>query len=217
MRDLRLRPLAPNPQTYPMLSASTIEDFTDSNFNFNITGDFVLGTDGGRSVLRTPAYSTPSTGISRFTFQLPLNAVNPEISITHRGDCSYRDTMLVAVNGMILTEASYVETNYMTRTLSLKPGGKYLVELRWSKKSSTPVGLDAVFIKNISVNFTSSGGGEGTPGDSFSNPIVVFGTTASGTVKDTKDLYFKYTAPRAGSYVFTTTSSFDAYMELRLE
>ncbi|WP_103109980.1 C1 family peptidase [Brevibacillus reuszeri] len=53
-----------------------------------------------------------------------------------------------------------------------------------------------------------------TPGDSYANAITVFGTSASGTLIDTKDLYFKYTAPRTGNYTFTTTSGFDAYMDI---
>ncbi|EJL31405.1 S8 family serine peptidase [Brevibacillus sp. BC25] len=206
--------LPSNSLAYPLLSSSTTEDFSDSNFNFNITGDFVLGTDGSRTVLRTPAYFNTGTGISRFTFQLPANAVNPQISIVQRADCRWTDVMLVTVNGMALTYASDIESNYETNTLSLQPGGKYLVELRWDKYKSYSAGLDAVFIDSISVNFTTSGSGGGTPGDSFTNPIVVSGTNANGILQDTKDLYFKYTVPNTGSYNFTTSASFDSYMQL---
>ncbi|MBW5469306.1 S8 family serine peptidase [Brevibacillus formosus] len=206
--------LPSNTLEYPVLTASTTEDFSDSNFNFNLSGDFVIGTDSGRTVLRTPAYSNTGTGISRFTFQVPANAVNPQISITHRSDCRATDNMLVTVNGRPLTYASRIESNYETDTLPLQPSGKYLVELRWDKYESYSLGLNAVFIDSISVNFTTSGSGGGTLGDSFTNPIVVSGTTASGTLQDTKDLYFKYTAPNTGSYTFTTAASFDSYMQL---
>ncbi|MFP3390472.1 hypothetical protein [Brevibacillus sp. SIMBA_040] len=53
-----------------------------------------------------------------------------------------------------------------------------------------------------------------TPGDSFANAIVVSGTSGSGTLSDTKDLFFKYTAPRAGSFTFSTASGFDAYLQV---
>ncbi|WP_312113308.1 hypothetical protein [Brevibacillus reuszeri] len=53
-----------------------------------------------------------------------------------------------------------------------------------------------------------------TPGDSFTNAIVVSGNSASGTLSDTKDLFFKYTAPRTASYIFTTASGFDAYLQV---
>lgn len=200
--------------SFPLLSASTTEDFSDSNFNFNLIGDFVIGTDNGRTVLRTPAYSNTGTGISRFTFQVPVNAVNPQISVTHRSDCRSTDIMLVTVNGMPMTYASNIESNYKTDTLALKPGGKYLVELRWDKYESYSAGSNAVFIDSISVNFTTSGSGGGTPGDSITNPIVVSGTSANGTLLDTKDVYFKYIVPTTGSYTFTTSASFDAYMQL---
>ncbi|MED1800551.1 S8 family serine peptidase [Brevibacillus porteri] len=206
--------LPSNTLEYPVLTASTTEDFSDSNFNFNLSGDFVIGTDSGRTVLRTPAYSNTGTGISRFTFQVPANAVNPQISITHRSDCRATDNMLVTVNGRPLTYASRIKSNYETDTLPLQPSGKYLVELRWDKYESYSLGLNAVFIDSISVNFTTSGSGGGTLGDSFTNPIVVSGTTASGTLQDTKDLYFKYTASSTGSYNFTTSASFDSYMQL---
>ncbi|WP_312113307.1 C1 family peptidase [Brevibacillus reuszeri] len=60
---------------------------------------------------------------------------------------------------------------------------------------------------------TGSGGGS-TPGESSANAITVSGTSASGTLKDTKDLFFKYTAPRSGSYTFTISSGFDSFMQL---
>lgn len=52
------------------------------------------------------------------------------------------------------------------------------------------------------------------PGDSFNNPILVSGTTANGTLQDTKDLFFKYTVLNTGIYTFTTSASFDSYMQL---
>lgn len=61
---------------------------------------------------------------------------------------------------------------------------------------------------NITVPLASDSG------NSFANAITVFGTAAIGNLNDTKDLYFNYTAPRTGNYTFTTTSGFDAYMQV---
>ncbi|NRS51170.1 S8 family serine peptidase [Brevibacillus sp. HB2.2] len=206
--------LLPSPPTYPVLLSSTMEDFSDSSFNFNLTGDFILGTDQGRTVLRTPPIDHFKSASSKMTFQVPTNAINPEISITTRVDSGSYDTLVVLINGIPLVAHYGIDTNYITKTKSLQPGGKYRVDLYWEKSMEGAKGLDAAFIDSIAVTFTTNGSGGGTPGDTFTNPIVVSGTNASGTLQDTKDLYFKYTAPNTGSYTFTTTASFDSYMQL---
>ncbi|HZG25944.1 MAG TPA: fibronectin type III domain-containing protein, partial [Chitinophagaceae bacterium] len=61
------------------------------------------------------------------------------------------------------------------------------------------------------TTLSASGGGVGS---SFTNPIVVSGTSASGIIPSGGDLYFKYTASTTGSYTFTLATSFDSYLEL---
>ncbi|QRG65261.1 S8 family serine peptidase [Brevibacillus choshinensis] len=201
--------------SYPLLSANTTEDFSDSNFNFNITGDFVLGTDGANSVLRTPPLTALGSGTSRFTFQLPSNAVNPTIEMVTRADCRWTDVMLVTVNGMPLLYQSDIDTGYVTHSMNLVAGKKYLVELHWDKGNSS-AGQNAVYIDRITVNVNGTGGGGGgQAGESMTNPIILSGSSASVNIATGGQIvYFKYVPATDGTYTFDTDASFDMKMEL---
>ena len=90
---------------------------------------------------------------------------------------------------------------------SVVAGQKYYIGLY------SAINIQAGGAYTITSDVPASGGGS-TPGSSFSNAIVVSGTSSSGIIPSGGELYFKYTAPTTGSYTLTLTTSFDSYLEL---
>lgn len=202
--------LLPTQPSYPVISSVTTEGFEDTNFNFSITGDWVIGTDGGNTVLKSPETGDYANTTATVKFQVSSSAVNPELRITHRTDTASNDRFTIYVNGIPLVRYGGI-TSYTTSTLALTPGTKYRVDMNYEKSSSGTSGLDTVFVDSFEVIMGTTPSGQGT---SFDNPIVVSGTSASGTIPSGGDLFFKYVPSATGTHTLTLATSFDSYLEL---
>ncbi|WP_188066005.1 S8 family serine peptidase [Brevibacillus brevis] len=182
---------------------------------FEFTGNW--GTSGstgynGSDGIRSAPISHGEKTDMAFNVTVPAGAIDGKLSFWYQMNTESSDKFIVLDNGSTKLTVGGTQTN-KTFEMPLS-AGTHTITLRYQKDGSTSSGTDCVYVDNINLTYTNGTGGGNTPGDSFTNPIVVSGTSANGTLKDTKDLFFRYTIPNTGSYTFTTAASFDSYMQL---
>ncbi|MGG4496490.1 S8 family peptidase [Brevibacillus reuszeri] len=159
---------------------------------------------------------TRTKSSTKFTVKIPSDANTPLLIFHHKMNADSRNTMEVIING----ERKFLRTGTFgssTTIWSDQPKqielvtGDNTIEFVYNMLGSAITGSNQAYIDNLAVVFYSP---FSKSGESIDYPIAVNGTSANGTLKDTKDLFFMYTAPHKGSYTFTTSSGFDAYMEI---
>ncbi|NRQ57215.1 S8 family serine peptidase, partial [Brevibacillus sp. HD1.4A] len=182
---------------------------------FEFTGNWgtSLGTGyNGSDCIRSAPINHGEKTDMVFNVTVPAGATDGKLSFWYQLNTESADKFIVLDNGSIKLSVGGNQTN-KTFEMPLSPG-THTITLRYQKDGSITSGTDCVYVDNIKLSYTNNTGGVSTPGDSFTNPIVVSGTSANGTLLDTKDLFFKYTVPSTGSYIFSTSSAFDSYMQL---
>ncbi|WP_199928693.1 S8 family serine peptidase [Brevibacillus brevis] len=193
-----------------------LEDFEDDVFTIPFTGDWSRESlAGNKSAGYFSNYiSHNQTSQTSFKATVPAGKT-AKLSFDYRTSTESNDRFIVTVNNteILNTSGSISYTTFET-TLN---AGTNVITFKYVRDASGDGGGNNVSIDNVAIigdGATVGEAGSSSPGDSFATAIIVSGTTASGNLQDTKDLYFKYAVPKTGNYTFTTSASFDSYMQL---
>ncbi|MED1725968.1 S8 family serine peptidase [Brevibacillus parabrevis] len=195
---------------------SIVEDFEDSNFTIPLTGNWSRDpfAGNGSAGYSSGIISHNQTAQTSFKAMVP-SGKTAKLVFDYRTSSEVNDRFIVTVNDVEILNTS--GSNSFTTFERVLHAGSNVITFKFVRDGSGDGGGNNVSIDNVAIigdGVSVGESGSSSPGDSLSTAIVVTGTTASGTLKDTKDLFFKYTAPKAGSYTFSTVATFDSYMQL---
>ncbi|MFP3390471.1 S8 family peptidase [Brevibacillus sp. SIMBA_040] len=194
-----------------------IEDtFEQGTDHFTFTGDWWQEKEAQSGTYCWGSKIDASTKSStKFKINIPSDAKTPLLTFYHKMNSDTRNTMDVIVTGSrAFRREGDVTTGVMwsdhPKQIELVTG-ENIIEFVYTVNGGVTAGKNQAYIDNVAVIFYSP---FSKSGESIDYPIMVNGTNSNGTLKDTKDLFFKYKVPYNGSYTFTTSSGFDAYMEI---
>ncbi|ASJ52928.1 hypothetical protein BP422_04785 [Brevibacillus formosus] len=193
-----------------------LEDFEDNLFVIPFNGDWSRNQmAGNRSAgFLSNMVSHNQTTQTSFKTIVPVGKT-AKLSFDYRTSTESSDRFIVTANSAeILNTSGNIDFTTFETTLN---AGTHVITFKYVRDANGDGGGNNVSIDNVTIigdGVTVGEAGNSSPGESIATAIIVSGTIANGTLQDTKDLYFKYTVPKTGSYIFTTSASFDSYMQL---
>ncbi|MGG3883202.1 pre-peptidase C-terminal domain-containing protein [Brevibacillus panacihumi] len=197
------------------------ETFESSNQTIPFTGDWVRTTtspQAGSYCYRSGVITHNQTSKTSFKVTAPSGGT---LEFWYRTDSEKNyDKLTVKADSTTIVNGESGTGGTWTKVTHTLPIGTTEIEFSYVKDGSNSNGTDAVYIDQVTVSgmnisvSAGSGGGSGTPGESINNPIILTGTSASGSFQAGGAVFYKFTAPSTGSFTFTTDSTTDLKMDL---